>query len=94
MIRYEFTGVTGAHTVSVLWTAPDKRVYGWSEELLTDTDGSEYIWFGLDFSAFTELCTGEWNALLFIDGGCVLKNSFNVYYASPIYIKNRLNISV
>lgn len=94
VLRYEFSGVTGAHAVSILWVSPTGHISGWSEETLTDTEGSEYIWFGLNFADLTDICSGTWSAFLFIDGSCVLKNDFTVKCVAAAVSKQTLNMSV
>lgn len=94
VLRYEFSGVTGAHAVSVLWVSPTGNISGWTEETLTDTNDSEYIWFGLNFADLTDICSGMWSAFLFIDGSCVLKNDFVIKYVTAAVPKQTLNMSV
>ena len=94
VLRYEFSRVTGAHAVSILWISPMGNISGWAEETLIDTDDSEYIWFGLNFADLTDVCSGTWNALLFIDGGYVLKNVFLIQCVTTAVPKQTLNMSV
>ena len=76
--RYEFTNVTGVHTASVVWINPNGRISAWAEEMITHTDGSNYVWFGLNTADMEQSDSGEWRILLFIDGRYVLTNFFNV----------------
>ncbi len=94
VLRYGFSEVTGAHTVSILWVSPTENISGWTEETLTDTEASEYIWFGLDFNDLKDICSGTWSAFLFVDGSCVLKNDFTVKYVAEAIPRQTLNMSV
>lgn len=76
--RYEFTDVTGVHTASVVWINPNGRISAWAEEIITHTDDSNYVWFGLNTADMEQSDSGEWRILLFIDGRYVLTNFFNV----------------
>lgn len=89
VIRYNFTKVTGAHTVNVLWVSPDNMVSEWAESILIK---SETIWFGLDFSSLANISSGMWSAHLFIDGEYILKNNFNINYVPST--PHSLNMSV
>ncbi len=95
VIRYEFTDVTGAHTASVLWLAPDGNVSGWAEEIITDAnEENQYVWFSIDFAALSDICSGRWSVLLFIDGQYICRNDFVLKFTAPIEEKHFLNMSV
>lgn len=76
VVRYEFTKITGAHTVSALWINSLGNIKAWSEEIIMPTDERNLVWFGLNIANIYEEESGEWNILLFIDGKYILDHSF------------------
>ena len=79
VIKYGFNNITGAHTVSVIWLDPLKRIAGWGESVITPSPtGCIYNWFGLDLSDENVSESGDYNILMFVDGKYITTNKFSV----------------
>lgn len=81
--RFEFTSVTGLHSVTAIWFNALGEVFETSENHLYTPEGDEdkplviWFWINLEDSKRT-YHHGLWTMKLFIDGQFVLEDKFNI----------------
>ncbi|KAB3529254.1 hypothetical protein [Alkaliphilus serpentinus] len=79
--RFEFTNVTGIHTISLLWFRPNGDFHYSSENILytSEKEASKptVMWFWLNLIGY-EVPSGIWTLKLFIDGAFILQDSFTI----------------
>lgn len=83
--RFTFTNVTGLHTATVCWYTPSGELFQVTENNLfsPSKDSSEPItlWFWMELSNNKKICQeGMWKIKLFIDGGYILEDTFNLIH--------------
>jgi hypothetical protein len=82
-IRYDFTHIIGAHTVTLLWVNPLGEIFCVSENRLEEKDtenGAKIsLWFHLDLkNSNFNYPLGLWKVLLLINGGFVMEDYFQL----------------
>ena len=84
--KFEFTNVTGIHSITVLWYRPDNTLNHFSENVLFTPESEEdkpiKMWFWMEVDE--PILTGMWSIKLFVDGEFILEDTFNIGN-SPIY---------
>lgn len=80
--RFEFTNVTGLHTVTVAWYTPDRNLFQITENNLFTPQGEGKpikMWFWMDLEDETrKYPCGAWTIKLFIDGDFILEDKFTL----------------
>ncbi|MBU5437239.1 hypothetical protein KQI42_04415 [Tissierella sp. MSJ-40] len=78
--RFEFTNVTGLHTVTTAWYTPKRELFQITENNLFTPPGEDKpikMWFWMDLEGKTrEYPCGVWTLKLFIDGEFILEDKF------------------
>ena len=80
--RFEFTDVTGLHTVTTAWYTPKKELFQIAENNLFTPPGENKpikMWFWMDLEDKTrQYPCGVWTMKLFIDGEFILEDKFTL----------------
>lgn len=80
---FQFSNVSGLHTVTTAWFGPTGTLYEYSESILCgETGGEPILWFWLPLDSTSP--QGRWRFTLFVDGEALLTDYFlaeqqNVY---------------
>lgn len=84
--RFDFTNVTGVHTVTTAWVGPSGELFQVVEQNLFKAKGKKEpikLWFWLDLTDSThQYPAGVWTIQLFIDGRFVLADHFQLLKTS------------
>ncbi len=82
VIRFQFTNVTGLHTVTTAWYTPVGELFQVTENnLFTPPNHEEPImlWFWMDLTDNTRrYIFGDWTMKFFIDGEFILEDQFKL----------------
>ncbi|GAA0086930.1 hypothetical protein UT300007_33710 [Clostridium sp. CTA-7] len=80
--RFQFTNVTGLHTVTAAWYTPKGELFQINENNLfapPDEKKPIMLWFWMDLTDNTrEYSIGSWKMKLFIDGEFILEDEFHL----------------
>lgn len=79
--RFEFTEVTGLHSVTAVWYSADGTLFDVSENILFTPEDEKVLpiimWFWIDLNENNRLYPqGIWTMKLFIDGAFILEDNF------------------
>lgn len=93
--RFEFTNVTGLHSVTSVWCEPDGTLFDVSENVLFTPEGEEnkpiIMWFWIDLNEENRTYKeGLWAMKLFIDGEFILEDIFNISKIAAYSSKGRV----
>lgn len=81
--RFEFTNVTGIHSVTSVWFSADGTLFDVSENILFTPESEQnepiVMWFWIDLDEINRTYSqGTWTMKLFVDGEFILEDMFNV----------------
>jgi len=92
--RFDFTNVTGLHTVTTAWYSPRGDLFQTTENNLfkpTEDDKPIRMWFWMDLKNNTQKYPyGIWKIKLFIDGEFILEDQFNLSEANGYSSKGKI----
>ncbi|WP_129597915.1 hypothetical protein [Anaerophilus nitritogenes] len=92
--RFEFSNVTGVHTVTTAWYTPTGKLFQTTENNLFNSSKDDQpimMWFWMDLENKTrEIPYGIWAVKLFIDGAFILEDKFNVSTTSSYSSKGEM----
>lgn len=76
IVRFDFTEVTGVHTVTLLWIKPDGEIYYVTENLLIENDNKneKTLWFWININE--RIMPGQWKIRVLIDGLIIFDDYF------------------
>ncbi|MBU5427021.1 hypothetical protein KQI41_11410 [Tissierella pigra] len=84
--RFEFTKVTGLHTVTTVWYTPKMDLFQITENNLFTPQGEDKpikMWFWMDLEdKGRQYPCGVWTMKLFIDGEFILEDQFTITESS------------
>lgn len=85
--RFEFTNVTGLHTVTTAWYSPMGELFQITENNLfkpqNSKDKSIMLWFWMDLADNKrDYPSGTWTMKFFLDGEFILEDQFNLLQQS------------
>lgn len=84
--RFDFTKITGVHTITTAWFAPNSELFQIVESNVFKPAGQKEpikCWFWLDLKDSTrQYPTGIWTIKLFINGGFILADHFRLQQTS------------
>lgn len=91
--RFEFTNVTGLHTVTTAWYTPKGELFQITENNLftpTNNEKSISLWFWMDLNDNTRRYPlGTWTIKLFIDGEFILEDEFTLVENRTYSVKGK-----
>ncbi|NLI89294.1 MAG: hypothetical protein GX366_02640 [Epulopiscium sp.] len=80
--RFEFTDISGIHSLTTAWYSPDGELFQVSEENLFKPEGQQYpikTWFWMDLdSKKRTIPKGLWTIKLFLNGEFILEDKFTI----------------
>lgn len=80
--RFEFTEVSGIHSLTTAWYSPDGELFQVSEENLFKPEGQQYpikTWFWMDLDPKRRtIAKGLWTVKLFLNGEFILEDKFTI----------------
>jgi hypothetical protein len=76
IVRFDFTEVTGVHTVTLLWIKPNGEIYYVTENLLIESDNKneKTLWFWININE--RIMPGQWKIRVLIDGLIIFDDYF------------------
>ncbi len=87
---FEFGRMTGIHSVTSAWYAPDGELYEYAENLIGNVEEENAaVHFWIDMKGLEEK-QGMWKLRLFVDGQYILEDIFTVYSQSYTQISHQL----